>query len=56
LHGLWDGLPVTLYFTVPPGLPIPVTSLIIGVIGVVVLSVLYRGAMKQRQQSTLTLP
>ncbi len=57
LHGLWDGLPVTLYITVPPGFPIPVTSLIIGVIGVVVLSVLYRGAMKQqKQQSTLTLP
>ena len=57
LHGLWDGLPVTLYITVPPGIPIPVTSLIIGVIGVVILSVLYRGAiMRQRQQSTLPLP
>src|SRR6266446_1060275 len=57
LHGLWDGLPVTLYITVPPGFPIPVTSLIIGVIGVVLLSVLYRRAMKQqKQQSTLTLP
>src|SRR6266702_8198556 len=57
LHGLWDGLPVTLYLIIPPGLPIPVTSLIIGVIGVVILSVLYRRAMMQHiQQSTLPLP
>lgn len=54
LHALWDGLPVTLYLIIPPGLPIPVISLILGVIGIVVLSVLYRGArIRQRQQIPL---
>ena len=57
LHALWDGLPVTLYLIIPPGLPIPVISLIISVIGLIILSVLYRRAMMQHiQQSTLTLP
>ena len=57
LHALWDGLPVTLYLIIPPGLPIPVISLIIGVIGLIILSVLYRRAMMQHiQQSTLPLP
>jgi RsiW-degrading membrane proteinase PrsW (M82 family) len=51
LHALWDGLPVTIYFTIPPGFPIPLTSLILGVIGLIVLGVLYRGAiMRQKQQ------
>src|SRR5205807_2877484 len=39
LHALWDGLPVTLYLIIPPGLPIPVISLILGMIGIVILSV-----------------
>jgi protease PrsW len=57
LHALWDGLPVTLYLIIPPGLPIPVTSVILGVIGLVVLSFLYRGAaIRQRQQVTLPMP
>ncbi|MBV9690565.1 MAG: PrsW family intramembrane metalloprotease [Ktedonobacteraceae bacterium] len=57
LHGLWDGLPSTIYFIIPPGLPIPVTSLILGVLGLVILAVLYQGAMiQQRQPPTVTLP
>jgi protease PrsW len=57
LHGLWDGLPSTVYFVVPPGIPISVTSLILGVIGIVILSVLYRRAMiRQMQQLTSALP
>ncbi len=51
LHTLWDGLPVTLYFTIPPGIPIPLTSVILGVVGLIVLAVLYRGAInRQRKQ------
>jgi len=48
LHALWDGFPFTLYLIVPPGIPISVTSLILGVIGIVALSVLYRRAMIQQ--------
>jgi RsiW-degrading membrane proteinase PrsW (M82 family) len=57
LHGLWDGLPSTLQFTILPGLPIPTTSLILGVTGLVILSLLYWGAMlRQRQQPMVPLP
>src|SRR5947209_14971761 len=57
LHGLWDGLPYTLYVVVPPGIPISVTSLILGIIGIVILSVLYRRAMiQQMQQLPTALP
>ena len=56
LHALWDGLPVTLYFIIPPGIQIPLTSLIIGMIGIIILAVLYRGAIiRQRQQIPLPL-
>lgn len=53
LHGLWDGLPFTVYVIVPPGIPISVTTLAIGLIGIVTLSVLYRRAMIQLPTSTL---
>jgi RsiW-degrading membrane proteinase PrsW (M82 family) len=48
LHGLWDGLPNTVYLIVPPGIPIPLISLVIGLIGIVVLTVQYRRARVQR--------
>ena len=50
LHTLWDGLPVTVYFTIPPGIPLPLTSLILGVVGLTVLVVLYRGAISRQRQ------
>ena len=57
LHGLWDGLPYTVYIIVPPGVPISLTTLTLGVIGIVTLSVLYRRSMSQQmQQRTATLP
>jgi RsiW-degrading membrane proteinase PrsW (M82 family) len=57
LHALWDGLPYTVYVIVPPGIPISVTTLVLGLIGIVTLSVLYRRAMSQQmQQRTMTLP
>jgi protease PrsW len=50
LHGLWDGLPlvVSLFIVIPPGIPISVVTLVLSVIGVVILAVLYRQAMRQQ--------
>ena len=45
LHGLWDGLPVTVYVIVPPGIPISVATLGIGLIGIVTFSILYQRAL-----------
>ncbi len=45
LHGLWDGLPVTVYVIAPPGIPISVTTLGIGLIGIVTFAILYQRAL-----------
>jgi protease PrsW len=45
LHGLWDGLPVTVYVIAPPGIPISVTTLGIGLIGIVTFATLYQRAL-----------
>jgi protease PrsW len=45
LHALWDGLPVTVYVLVPPGIPISVTTLGIGLIGIVTFAILYQRAL-----------
>ena len=50
LHALWDGLPVTVYVIAPPGIPISVTTLGIGLIGIVTLAILYQRAMIQEMQ------
>jgi RsiW-degrading membrane proteinase PrsW (M82 family) len=54
LHGLWDGLPRTLYLIVPPGFTISVVSLLISIVGVVTLGVLWRQALRQQQEPLLT--
>jgi RsiW-degrading membrane proteinase PrsW (M82 family) len=57
LHGLWDGLPNTLYFIVPPGISVSLTTLALGVIGIVTLGVLYQRAMiQQRRRFTPPFP
>ncbi len=57
LHALWDGLPFSLYVIIPPGIPLSITTLILGAIGLVTLAVLYRRAMIQHMQQPLsTLP
>ena len=50
LHSLWDGLPlvVSLFIILPPGIPISVATIVLGVIGVTVLTVMYRRALHQR--------
>jgi len=44
LHGLWDGLPSTIYLIVPPGFHIPLVTLVLSAIGVIVFALMYRRA------------
>lgn len=56
LHASWDGLPQTVYFVIPPGIPISLVVVVISIIGVIGLVVVYRQAMRRiRQSGTLTL-
>ena len=50
LHGFWDGLPlvVSLFIVIPPGIPISVVTIVLAVIGIIILSWLYRRALHQR--------
>ncbi len=50
LHGLWDGFPFSIYFVIPPGIPISITSLVLGIIGIIGLIFLYRRSLVQQQQ------
>jgi RsiW-degrading membrane proteinase PrsW (M82 family) len=50
LHGFWDGLPHTMYFVIPPGIPISVTTFIISVVGVITLFIAYRRSLAQQTQ------
>lgn len=57
LHGLWDGLPNTFSLIVPPGISLSITTLMLGVIGLVTLSLLYRGAViRQVHRPAATYP
>jgi protease PrsW len=57
LHGLWDGSPFNISIIVPPGLPISINALILGIIGITVLAVLYHQAItRQVQHITSALP
>ena len=47
LHGLWDGLPSTIYLIVPPGFHIPLVTLVLSVIGITVFSLMFRRATVQ---------
>ena len=48
LHGLWDGLPRTIFFTIPPGIHISLVTLALSVIGIVVFVLLYRRARREQ--------
>lgn len=56
LHGLWDGLPLvfTLYFIIPPGIPISVVTVILSLIGITLLAVIYRVSLHPRIYSPPT--
>ena len=45
LHGLWDGVPRTMFIRIPPGFSISIVSLVLSVVGLVVLFFLYRQAL-----------
>src|SRR2546429_5501940 len=47
LHGLWDGLPSTIYLIVPPGFHIPLVTLVLSVIGITVFAFMFRRATVQ---------
>jgi RsiW-degrading membrane proteinase PrsW (M82 family) len=44
IHGLWDGLPQTVFFIIPPGIPISVTIVILSVIGISLLAFVFKRA------------
>jgi RsiW-degrading membrane proteinase PrsW (M82 family) len=50
LHGLWDGLPNTFLLVVPPGFGIPLTFIVISIIGVIVLTIIYHQDKRRRVQ------
>jgi len=57
LHGFWDGLPATVYFIIPPGIPVSVVTLVLSAIGIITLIVLYRNAARrQLQQGPVVSP
>jgi RsiW-degrading membrane proteinase PrsW (M82 family) len=57
LHGFWDGLPNTVYFVIPPGIPIPLVTAILSLIGIVTLILVYRSAeRRQLQQGPIVGP
>ena len=47
LHGLWDGLPTSIYLIIPPGFHIPLVTLVLSVIGITVFSFMFRRATVQ---------
>jgi len=54
LHGLWDGLPRTIFLVLPPGFAISLPSLVLSLIDIGVLAALYRQAERQHTASGIT--
>jgi protease PrsW len=54
LHACWDGLPNTVYFVIPPGIPVSIVTLVLGVIGVITLAIIYRQAIRRQMQQIST--
>jgi RsiW-degrading membrane proteinase PrsW (M82 family) len=50
IHGLWDGLPQTVFFIIPPGIPISVTIVILSVIGISLLAFVFKRAEARQLQ------
>ncbi|HEY4388755.1 MAG TPA: PrsW family intramembrane metalloprotease [Ktedonobacteraceae bacterium] len=50
LHGLWDGMPYSISWIIPPGILISPMILFVSIIGLIVLAFIYRRSLaKQRQ-------
>ena len=54
LHGFWDGSPSTVFFVIPPGIPVSTVTLVLGIIGVVVLFIVYRSSIRKQMQEIAT--
>jgi RsiW-degrading membrane proteinase PrsW (M82 family) len=48
LHGLWDGLPSFVFLVISPGFGIPITFVIISIIGIIVLTIIYQRDKRRR--------
>ncbi len=48
LHGLWDGLPGFFFLIIPPGFSIPITFVILSIIGMIVLTIIYQRDKRKR--------
>lgn len=53
LHGFWDGLPHTVYFVIPPGIPVSVVTVVLSIVGIIGLIVVYRQGVRRLQQPTI---
>lgn len=53
LHGFWDGLPHTVYFIIPPGIPVSVVTVVLSIVGIIGLIVVYRQGVRRLQQPTI---
>jgi RsiW-degrading membrane proteinase PrsW (M82 family) len=57
LHGFWDGLPQTVFFIIPPGIPISAVTIVLSTVGIIALTVVYKRAeFLQLQQPPLPGP
>ncbi len=58
LHACWDGLPHTVLFVMPPGIPVSTVTLVLAIIGVIALVIVYRQAIRRQMQqlSAANLP
>lgn len=54
IHGLWDGLPQTVFFIIPPGIPISITILVLSAIGIILLAVVFKRAEARQLQEMYT--
>ena len=54
LHGFWDGSPSSVFFVIPPGIPVSAITLVLGIIGVVVLFIVYRSSIRRQMQEIVT--
>jgi RsiW-degrading membrane proteinase PrsW (M82 family) len=54
LHGFWDGSPSSVFFVIPPGIPVSAITLVLGIIGIVVLFIVYRSSIRRQMQEIST--
>jgi RsiW-degrading membrane proteinase PrsW (M82 family) len=53
LHASWDGFPLTVYFIIPPGIPISAVIVVVSLVGIVSLIIVYRQALRRRRMMNI---